>query len=179
MVHSFDIEHASKYGLNEAIILYNIGYWIAKNTANEKHFYEGRYWTYNSYPAFHKLLPYLSEKQIKSAIQGLEKLNILKSGNFNSEPYDRTKWYTIIDEDVMQSFVTRQPKETSQSALEGRPIPYSKPYSKLSTKVETEVTPPRLEKALIKGDVFAKQNSFQNAKVTDIVETLQKHLDIS
>ena len=52
MNHSFDIEIAKKYSVDEAIFLNHIAFWIQKNIANKKHFHEGQYWTYSSYPAF-------------------------------------------------------------------------------------------------------------------------------
>lgn len=123
MYHSFDVEHAKKYGVIEAILLQNIGFWIIKNMANKKHEHEGSYWTYNSYPAFHGLFPYLSEKQVRSALVGLESHKVLKSGNFNSAPYDRTKWYAIVDETVLRSFTEHLTKTEDPSALQGAPIP--------------------------------------------------------
>lgn len=93
--HFFDTDDAVKYGVTEAIILANIRYWIAKNEANERHFYNGRYWTYNSYKAFAALFPYLSESQIKRAIHNLEEKGAISSGNFNSNVYDKTKWYSL------------------------------------------------------------------------------------
>jgi len=59
--YSFKIEHAIKYGLDEAVILKNLAFWIEKNEANNKNFYEGKYWTYNSLEAFKKLFPFWSE----------------------------------------------------------------------------------------------------------------------
>ena len=48
MKHIFDVDIAKEYGVNEAVILESMNYWIQKNKANGKHFYEGEYWTYNS-----------------------------------------------------------------------------------------------------------------------------------
>ena len=45
MTYTFDTILAAKYGVNEAIMLNNFIYWIAKNEANGKHFHDGRYWT--------------------------------------------------------------------------------------------------------------------------------------
>lgn len=50
--HSFNPLLAKEVGIECAILLYNIEFWIEKNKANNKHFYEGRYWTYNSTKAF-------------------------------------------------------------------------------------------------------------------------------
>lgn len=96
MIHSFDIEEAQKYGVNSAVILHNLRFWIAKNKANDKHFYDGQYWTYNSVKAFAELFPYLSEKQIRSSLDKLEELQVIKSGEYNSAAHDRTKWYCLL-----------------------------------------------------------------------------------
>ena len=68
MEHSFNIELAKEYGILEAILLKNIWLWIEKNRANEKNFYDGTYWTYNSTRAFNELFPYASESSIKRAL---------------------------------------------------------------------------------------------------------------
>ena len=69
MIHSFDIDDAVKYGMTEAVILHNLRFWIEKNKANGKHFHDGRYWTYNSVKAFEELFPYLTYRNIRSAIE--------------------------------------------------------------------------------------------------------------
>ena len=74
MIHNFDTNIAEKYGINAAIILQNMYYWIEKNRANEKHFHDGYYWTYNSLKAFEELFPYMSTKQIRGALEKRELL---------------------------------------------------------------------------------------------------------
>lgn len=97
MVHTFDSEIAARYGVNAAILLQNIYYWIEKNRANEKHFHDGYYWTYNSIKAFEEMFPYMSKSQINTALSKLENDGIILSGNYNSLAYDRTKWYSITE----------------------------------------------------------------------------------
>jgi len=94
-MHSFEEDYAVKYGVESAIMIQNFKFWLAKNKANNKHFYEGRYWTYNSIKAFSELFPYWSDKQIRRILDSLEKNNILIVGNFNKSNYDRTKWYSL------------------------------------------------------------------------------------
>jgi hypothetical protein len=98
MEHHFDIEDAKEYGITEAVILYNIRFWVAKNKANHTHFYEEQYWTYNSVSAFTELFPYLTKDQIRRALESLENAGAIKTGNFNQSPYDRTKWYCVIQQ---------------------------------------------------------------------------------
>ena len=96
--HHFKVKDAKRYGVTEAIVLYNLKFWIAKNKATGKHFHNGKTWTYNSYKAFQVLFPYLSESQIKRALASLVKQGAILKNNFNKKRYDRTNWYTIADE---------------------------------------------------------------------------------
>lgn len=107
MIHSFDIDDAVKYGMTEAVILYNLRFWIEKNKANNKHYHDGRYWTYNSVKAFEELFPYLTYRNIRSAIEKLEKLNVIVTGNYNQSNYDRTRWFALFDlSELTNGFVT-------------------------------------------------------------------------
>ena len=96
--HHFKVRDAIRYGVTEAILLYNLRFWIAKNKANGKHFHKGRTWTYNSYKGFSDLFPYLSASQIKRALTKLAKKEAILKDNFNKMPYDRTNWYALADE---------------------------------------------------------------------------------
>lgn len=97
MNHTFDVDVAKEHGVHAAVLFENIRYWIAKNKANNAHFHDGRYWTYSSYTAFAELFPYLTERQIKYALQKLRDANLLIVGNYNSLPFDRTMWYALGD----------------------------------------------------------------------------------
>lgn len=98
MDYSFNVEVAQKYGVNEAIFMHNLYFWIFKNEANERHFYDGRYWTYNSAEAFSKLFPFWSADQIKRLIKKLRDSGHLCIGNFNQNQFNRTSWYALSDE---------------------------------------------------------------------------------
>ncbi len=93
MTHSFNTEIAKEIGVNGAIIYDSISFWCAKNKANDKHFHDGKYWTYNSLKAFKELFPYLGIDQIKRALKKLEEKGYISSGEYNKIGYDRTKWY--------------------------------------------------------------------------------------
>lgn len=97
MEHSFDVEIAKEYGVNCAIILKNIYFWVEHNRANGKHFYDGRYWTYNSVRAYSELFPYMGDKQIRNALKTLEDEELIITGNFNEDTRDRTKWYALSE----------------------------------------------------------------------------------
>lgn len=98
MNHSFDVGIATRYGVYEAIFIENIRFWVLKNKANNKHFHKGKYWTYNSAKAYSVLFPYWSRQQVERIIQKLKLAGAIEVDNFNSNPYDRTNWYTLNDE---------------------------------------------------------------------------------
>lgn len=124
MEHSFNIDVASKYGIEEAIIIKNIQFWIDKNKANEKHFYQGRYWTYNSVKAFMELFPYMSESKIRRVLENLVSKGVLIKGNFNQSGYDRTLWYSFQNEQM------DVPEMTNGVVQNDEPIPDIKQDSK-------------------------------------------------
>jgi hypothetical protein len=95
MNHSFNVEDAEKYGVVEAILLSNITHWVLKNKANNKHFYDGSWWTYNSVKAFAELFPYLTKDKVRRAIDSLRDAGAIKVGSYNQSPYDRTAWYSV------------------------------------------------------------------------------------
>lgn len=86
---------AVKVGLNEAIILQQLHYWSELNRQQNKNFYNGYYWVYNTYEDWQKQFPFWSAKTIQRAITKLEKLGLVVSDNFNKVKMDRTKWYRI------------------------------------------------------------------------------------
>lgn len=98
MNHQFEVSDAEKYGVECAIILSNLRFWIQKNKANNKHFYKGRYWTYNSAKAFSEIFPYWSPSQVSRYIKKLEDAGAILTDNFNQSAYDRTKWFALNDE---------------------------------------------------------------------------------
>lgn len=97
MNHSFDVDVATKYGVNAAILLQNLYWWIQKNKANKCHYYDGTYWTYNTREAYTKLFPYLSERQVKTAMDKLIADGVVITGDYNVDRYKRPIWYAITE----------------------------------------------------------------------------------
>lgn len=82
---------ATEIGLNEAIVLQQMHYWLKKSNHN----YDGRRWIYNSFTEWQKHFPFWSVMTIKRAVYSLEKQNLLYVGNYNKAKFDKTKWYSI------------------------------------------------------------------------------------
>ena len=125
MNHSFDKDIAAAFGLAEAIILNHMQFWIEKNEANGKNFYDGSYWTYNSTKAYAEIFPYLSQRQIQCALKHLRDEGILKTGNYNELAYDRTLWYAFTEKGkcIMQKCKMEDVKMSNGFDAQVKPIP--------------------------------------------------------
>ncbi|WP_338754248.1 DnaD domain protein [Bacillus sp. FJAT-52991] len=99
---------ATKIGLNEALFLQQLNYWI--NSSN--HIHEEKKWVYNTIAKWQEQFPFWSESTLKRIIKNLEKLNLLVTGNFNKSPIDKTKWYSI-DFDVLEK-LSEVPEEDQE-----------------------------------------------------------------
>lgn len=97
MTHFFDVDVAKQCGIECAVIFQCIGYWVQHNKENNLNFFDGCYWTYNSSKAFENTFPYMSYQKIGRELAKLEELGLIKSGNYNKSPFDRTKWYTLTE----------------------------------------------------------------------------------
>lgn len=82
---------ATLIGLNEAIILQQMHYWLGKTNNN----YDGKKWIYNSVSEWAKQFPFFSESTIARTIKHIEKKGLVFVGNYNKDGRDRTKWYSI------------------------------------------------------------------------------------
>lgn len=97
MDHSFNPIFAQRYGMVAAVIIHDFAYWIHHNRANGRNFYESRYWTYNSAKAFQDMYPYMGKSQIYAAMRKMQDDGLIVKGDFNSDKWNHTPWYSITD----------------------------------------------------------------------------------
>lgn len=109
---------ATAIGLNEAIVLQQVHYWLVGYREAEeglpkkeqRHFRQGRWWVYNSLSDWRTNFPFWSKRTIHRAINALkcageasmkgadakvQRDPLLIVLNFNTKTFDRTLWYTI------------------------------------------------------------------------------------
>lgn len=139
--HNFDTDIAKEYGIESAIIIQNLSFWIEKNKANGSHFHDGSYWTYNSIKAFNELFPYMSESTIRRTLKSLEENGIIKTGNYNKVGYDRTMWYaitekgfSILNKSICHFEQIESSKTSNGISQSSEPIPDNKPVKKQDIK---------------------------------------------
>lgn len=125
---------AKEIGLNEAIILQQIHFWLQTNY----HIKEGQRWIYNSYTQWQEQFPFWSIKTIQRTILSLEKKSIIKSGNFNKLKIDRTKWYTINYENVPNSDSAMESNCPHQDDSLTPPLPETTTEKEKKEKIKKE-----------------------------------------
>ena len=94
---------AVKIGLNEAIILQQVHYWLLhyEKTQSQKHFRDGYWWVYNTYENWRENFPFWSVATIKRALTALRKPApgrdplLIATSEYNEKRYDKTLWYRI------------------------------------------------------------------------------------
>ena len=82
---------ARHIGLNEAIVLQQIHYWLSPQF--HKNVFEGRYWVRNTYGQWQRQFSFWGEKTIRRTIANLEKLGLLTT--FVTGGFNKVKYYTI------------------------------------------------------------------------------------
>ena len=135
MNFSFDGEFAKEHGVNEAIMYQYFSYWIAKNKANDKHFYDGYTWTYNSQKALTELFPFWNRAKIQRIISSLENQGLLIKGNYNQLSYDRTTWYALpkFEQSVVQNQTVNCSDLNNEWFKNEQPIPINYQLTKQLT----------------------------------------------
>jgi len=99
---------AIKIGLNEAIILQQIHYWLLhyEKRQSQKHFRDGHWWVYNTYENWQENFPFWSVATIKRALTALRKPApgrgrlLVATSKYNQKKYDKTLWYRIDYENL-------------------------------------------------------------------------------
>lgn len=95
--HSFDSGIACSVGINAAIVLNWITFWIIHNHNRSINIHHGKAWVYHTQKKLSLDLPYFSEDQINYAIQKLVDHGLLDVAQLADNPFDRTNYYTLKD----------------------------------------------------------------------------------
>ena len=130
---------AKAIGLNEAIILQQLHYWLQESN----NIRDGYKWVYNTYEDWQKQFPFWSKNTIIRAIKSLEKKGLVVVGNYNRMKIDNTKWYRIDYEKIeglgrpsTQNEQTEYPKWVDREPNLGKPI--TREYTENTTDIVVE-----------------------------------------
>lgn len=86
-------ELAKRIGLNEAIVLQQVSYWLNETDSGVEH--DGRRWIYNTHEQWADQFPFWSQDTVKRAITSLKKQGILIIEKLSSDRLNHTNYYTI------------------------------------------------------------------------------------
>ena len=133
-----DTTLAQVVGLNEAIVLQQLNYWLHSKSAK---YIDGRLWVYNTFENWRKdNFPFWSLKTIKRVFGKLEKEGLIITANYNKAGFDKTKWYSIATDklDLLMSLREGQSDPTMGSKCpdgSGQNDPtYTRDYTKNTTE---------------------------------------------
>ncbi|ECX5785982.1 hypothetical protein F3331_13020 [Listeria monocytogenes] len=94
---------AREIGLNEAIVLQQIHYWLNK----KQNLHDGRYWTYRSIQKWQEEnFSFWSLNTVKRTFTSLREKKLLLTANYNKKKFDKTVWYSI-DYDALEAMSQR------------------------------------------------------------------------
>lgn len=146
----FNVDLAKAIGLNEAIVLQQIQYWI-EIKENEQGKYQdsiqdGYVWVYNTFENWNEQLPFWCIRTVKTIFKNLENKGILVVGNYNKMSYDKTKWYRIdydkLEKIIAETLVNSDSAKIAQSEVQKLPnrigkncTTNTKEYSNTTTEI--------------------------------------------
>lgn len=175
------MDWAERYGFEEAALLWWIVHWIKRSTANGTNYHDGSTWIYNSRRAWAELFPCWSEKQIYRILDNLIDRGVIKKGEYNTNKYDRTKWYALRDEQLfgvrlksdselgnstVPNGTMDSPEPDSQLSQTGQPIP----IKNNSKEVQKEVNTPYLPLSELLRDKIKQSGTDAIFKETDLIK---------
>lgn len=105
-------------GLNEAIVLQQVHYWLRKQSA---HVINDRRWIYNTYEQWQEQFPFFSESTIKRIFQSLEERKIIISQQIEKSNWNRRKWYSI-DYDLLETLYLSNGSNWTHRKVQSEPF---------------------------------------------------------
>ena len=112
-----DQDLATVIGLNEAIVLQQLNYWLHSKSAKK---INDKWWVYNTYENWKKQnFPFWSVATIRRTFSSLEKKEVVVSANFNRAGFDKTKWYSI-DETKLNQLMSSACDQNEQTICSNR-----------------------------------------------------------
>ena len=112
--HTYNVSIAKEIGVLPALLIHHFYTFMIYNQQVEKQlvrddskvstFHEGKTWSFSSFDDLHEYFPEYSKAAIKKAVKKLKEIKIIEIGNFNKYRFDKTNWYTIVDESILDLY---------------------------------------------------------------------------
>lgn len=126
-------ELAERIGLNEAIILQQLKYWLNETDSGVDH--DGKRWVYNTLDQWQKQFPFWSVDTVKRALASLHKQGLVHVEKLAKAKHDHTNYYTInYDSPLFEEGKLHSSEEGKMPSSSGATCPV------LHTEITTETT---------------------------------------
>lgn len=150
---------AYSIGLNEAIALQQVNYWLKETTSGLER--DGVRWIYNTNEQWLEQFPFWSESTLKRTFTRLKNLGVLKVEQLNKSQRDMTNYYTINYESELLDEVKVTKSKSSKCTL---PSGQNEPMEEV--KVERSIVSKRT--ALIRSNCTDVLTENTTENTTDI-----------
>lgn len=139
---------AYSIGLNEAIALQQVNYWLKETTSGLER--DGARWIYNTNEQWLEQFPFWSESTLKRTFTRLKNLGLLKVEQLNKSQRDMTNYYTINYESELLDEVKVTESKSSKCALPSG---------------QNEL----MEEAKVKRSIGSKRTALNRSNCTDVL----------
>lgn len=112
--HSFDVELAARYGIEEALIIHHFQHWIAYNKRTGKNLIDGKTWVFQTIEEIAAHFQYLTFDKVKYTVKILIQKGILTKAFHDKNHFNRTYYYAFVDEDY---FIPKNVYERENSTM--------------------------------------------------------------
>lgn len=129
---------AVRIGLNEAVVLQQICYWLEETSAGVEH--EGRKWVYNTIEEWNKQFPFWAHDTVKRTLTSLKKSGLLSVKQLNKAQHDRTNFYAINYDCPLLSEECNLPSSKGAEAPRSNRAKTPSSTGAKSTFLHTEIT---------------------------------------
>ncbi len=160
-------ELAEKIGLNEAIVLQQLHYWIQKSTIE----YDGYVWVYNTIDQWREQFRFFSADTIKRTLKKLKEVGLVRVERLSKDKRDRTNYYAI-DYKKLESFEDARCIGAKCTDGKGQNAPMSegrlhrcindksfdRDYTETTTETTRDITPNPFDETRSKKDERARND---------------------
>jgi len=177
----FDAQVAKKYGVDEAIILQALIFWIRKNKAENRNMHPieingekvERTWTFNTINTWASYFPFWTQWQVERIINSLKKQNVIVTGHFENDPWKRKLSYALVDEDAWLEKDGVSPfGETTKSIVLNTQMDSAKHTNVTTDVLRTDSKQSSIESFGLKNSSPEKKNMLRNEIKELLLEVL-------
>jgi hypothetical protein len=162
---TFEAQDAAEFGIEAAILISYLRFWINQNKVNGRNFKNKRWWTYNTQRAIAQKFTFMSERKIRRVLKQLEAVGAIQIDSFNRVGFDRTRWYSL-DKRLERPCATFGHIDASKTGGSMRPK-LAVPTAESAATIPVDKT---VDKTVDKQDVKSAGKYFFEGKIVKLTE---------